>query len=818
MSEVRPPSAAHPRLILPSLILVLLLVAVLSVFRVLRLAEEEGVHAQVREKGAERAGAVSARLAADLEALSSVRDLFHASRSVEEDEFRCFAEGIRDRLPEVESFAWRPRADGMALEDGLAVVFLDPPGAGIDVEPLGGEAVSAAMSEGTTIFHPAREGAVAHLRFALAVRGGTDPSALSVGLVTVVLDKAALLAEATRGLPPVPMGLDLIESSDLLGEPGPGEYRKSLRRGGGRLVVRCVLAPEFLSSARSRSSWIVLGSGLLLVGALVAYIARLAREAARVESLVRERTAALQESEGRLAGVLANTPAVVTVKDLDGRLLMVNHAFVVVVGRGLEQVLGQRDDDLFPEAVARRFREQDRQVAHSNAAQEFEDTLEVGGASRTYLTVKFPLCDARGRIHAVCAIGTDITERKRFQEETIADYNRRLAAALEEVRRAQQQIVREERLHALGEMASGIAHDFNNALAPILGFSELMVKGKEDPKDTAIVLEFFQLIHTSAKDAAQVVRRLTEFYRRRGTGEPLTPMEPQVVVEEVVRLTEPKWKTEARARGATIDVSIDAGATPWIEADLSGLREALTNLVMNAVDAMPSGGTLRFRTSTSELHYEAEGSTVPAGHAVIEVIDNGAGMPEQVRLRCLEPFFTTKGVRGTGLGLAMVYGFVRRHGGAIEVESAPGRGTTVRLRMPALRAPSEEAPAVLPRKVERLRILLVDDDPQVLRVHRRYLDSDGHTVTTAASGQEALQRFDSAPFDVVLTDSAMPEMNGAQLARAIRDRRPDQRIVLVTGLGDLLEARSEVPECVDCVLSKPVTLESLRAVLAEAAG
>ncbi len=678
MPDARPAPVIRPGIFLPVSLLLLLLVGVFSVFTVLRQADDVGVRARAREKGAERAGAVSARIAADLEALSSVRDLFHASVSVEEDEFECFAKGIRERLPEVVSLSWRPLPTTTPRSGGLDVLYIDPQGARFDLEPLSADVVDQTVREGLPSYLPLPEGGGAALRFALAVRGGTNPQALSVGLVTVVLDRRALLAEATAGLPQVPLELDLADTRRLQDEPADGEYRKMLRRSGDRLAVRCVPTPEYLAGARSDAPWIVLASGLLLICVLVEYYRRMVREAARVELLVRERT-----------------------------------------------------------------------------------------------------------------------------------------DAYDELRRVQQRIVREERLHALGEMASGVAHDFNNALAPILGFSELMVLGKEDPEDTATVREFFQLIHTSAKDAAQVVRRLTEFYRRRGAGEPVEPVEPHAVAQEVLRLTEPKWKAEALARGATIEASMDAQPTPWIEVEVSGLREALTNLVINAVDAMPRGGALRFSTRTGERPFEAEGAHLTAGHAVIEVADTGIGMTEQVRLRCLEPFFTTKGAQGTGLGLAMVYGFVRRHGGAIEVESDPDRGTTVRLRLPALRSTAEETAAPERPSVRHLRILLVDDDADVLRVHRRLLESEGHTVVCATNGREALERFDAAAFDVVLTDSAMPGMNGPQLAQAIRLRRREQRIVLFTGLGDLIEAGSEARECVDQVLSKPITLDALRSTLVE---
>ena len=248
---------------------------------------------------------------------------------------------------------------------------------------------------------------------------------------------------------------------------------------------------------------------------------------------------------------------------------------------------------------------------------------------------------------------------------TITGQRSQLEAAYAELKQTQQNIIQQERLRALGEMASGIAHDFNNALTPILGFSELLLKRSEGLDDRDTVERYLRMMNMAAQDAATVVSRLREFYRKREEGENFAPASLHDLVGQAISLTQPRWKDEAQAKGITIKMEIDLQEVPLIIGDESELREALTNLVFNAVDAMPDGGTITLRT-------RRDGNQV-----VLEVSDTGTGMTEEVRQRCLDPFFTTKGTHGTGMGLAMVYGIVQRHEGTLDIESEADKGTTL---------------------------------------------------------------------------------------------------------------------------------------------
>jgi CheY-like chemotaxis protein len=268
-------------------------------------------------------------------------------------------------------------------------------------------------------------------------------------------------------------------------------------------------------------------------------------------------------------------------------------------------------------------------------------------------------------------------------------------------------------------------------------------------------------------------------------------------------------------RGIVIELRPELGQNlPAVAGIESEIREALINLVFNAVDAMPEGGTLAIRTKIAE----------GAQRVDVEVADTGVGMDEETRRRCLEPFFTTKGERGTGLGLAMVYGVTRRHNADIEMESAIGQGTTVRLRFPVPASSLAEAHPAAPEAMPpRLRILSVDDDPLLIKSLRDALEADGHAVVTANGGQEGIDAFRAAEqrderFAVVITDLGMPYVDGRKVASTIKHDSPSTPVILLTGWGQRLVAEGDIPPHVDRVLNKPPKLRELRAALAELAG
>jgi signal transduction histidine kinase/ActR/RegA family two-component response regulator len=396
-----------------------------------------------------------------------------------------------------------------------------------------------------------------------------------------------------------------------------------------------------------------------------------------------------------------------------------------------------------------------------------------------------------------------------------------LQEAYEELRRTQQVVVQQERLRALGQMASGIAHDINNALSPIVAYSELLQTTQPDLSEKA--REYLQIINQAGEDIAHIVTRMREFYRRHSDSEPLTKVDLNQIVKEVIVLTRPRWRDVAQRYGISINVEpeLESGLPPLLS-DASELREALTNLIFNAVDALPSGGTINLVTRSVNRPASPE-SKAAERQLQIEVRDDGVGMDEKTRLRCLEPFFSTKAQRGgTGLGLAMVYGMMQRHDGTIDIESLPGKGTSIRLTFPMRESPSQTAASVAPNGIPKrsLNILCIDDQPQMLQLLGDCLPSFGHRVTIASNGEKGLELFHAAklknkPYEIVITDLGLPDVDGHQVAKAIKAESPGTPIIMMTGWGKMMKENKEVPPDVDGLVDKPPNLQKLNDLLCQ---
>jgi PAS domain S-box-containing protein len=401
-----------------------------------------------------------------------------------------------------------------------------------------------------------------------------------------------------------------------------------------------------------------------------------------------------------------------------------------------------------------------------------------------------------------------------------ADTYGALQTAYEDLRQTQQAVMQQERLRALGQMASGIAHDINNAISPIMIYTDVLLD--KEPGLSARAREFLETIRQAISDVAETVSRMKEFYREREPQLQLAPVQLNLLARQVLDLTRARWSDMALRRGAVIEVStVLADNLPDVMGVESEIREALTNLVLNAVDALPNGGKITLRTRVAE---GVSNSLVeaPSRRVYLEVIDTGLGMDESTRERCLEPFFTTKGEQGTGLGLAMVYGTAQRHGAEVEIESTPRLGTTMRLSfpMPGSNMAAATPPQVAPARSAHLRILLVDDDPVLLKSLRDALESDGHTVIAANGGQAGIDAVAAARdqdpgFSVVITDLGMPYVDGRKVAAAVKTVSPKTPVILLTGWGQRLSIEGDVPPHVDRVMSKPPKMAQVRMMLAE---
>ncbi|MDO8478260.1 MAG: response regulator [Candidatus Rokubacteria bacterium] len=378
-----------------------------------------------------------------------------------------------------------------------------------------------------------------------------------------------------------------------------------------------------------------------------------------------------------------------------------------------------------------------------------------------------------------------------------------LRVALQEIETQQQQLVQTERLSALGEMAAGVAHDFNNLLAVVVGRAEVLLAKVQEPE----ICRNVKVIRQAAWDGAQTIRRIQEFTRTRQT-RPAGRVEVPELLRDVIELTRGRWKDEAQSRNIVYEVLIEGRPVPPVAGISAELREVFMNLLINGLDAMPGGGRFIFRVSS-----DMDTVTIAAQ-------DTGCGMSDEIRWRVLEPFFTTKGSRGTGLGLSVSWGIVKRHGGTIDIESSLGVGSTFVVRLPvskeepAAEEPAAEAPASVLRPVRTARVLVIDDELEIRCVLRDMLTSFGHTVLEAASGEEGLACCDGAGVDVILTDVSMPGMSGWDVAAVCRRRFPRIPLGFVTGWGDRLDPEETLRSGVRFVLSKPFAPVDLQNLVA----
>jgi signal transduction histidine kinase/ActR/RegA family two-component response regulator len=410
--------------------------------------------------------------------------------------------------------------------------------------------------------------------------------------------------------------------------------------------------------------------------------------------------------------------------------------------------------------------------------------------------------------------------RQLSEQVALASHQARLYGALQQayddLRQSQQTVLQQERLRALGQMASGIAHDINNAISPVSLYTESLLE--REPGLSERARGYLLTIQRAIEDVARTVARMREFYREREAQLTLTQVDLNRAVRQVADLTRPRWSDLPQQRGTMVEMRLElAEPLPQVMGAEHEIRDALTNLVFNAVDAMPNGGALTVRTRVLKSRDEIE-------NVVVEVCDTGVGMDEDTRRRCLEPFFTTKGERGTGLGLAMVYGMIQRHSAELQVDSAPGQGTTVRLIFPShaasnVAAVRDETQPVVNR---RLRILLVDDDPLLIKSLQDTLQEDGHLITATHGGQAGIDAFAAARgrgehIDLVITDLGMPHVDGRKVAAAVKQLSAATPVVLLTGWGQRMIAANDTPAHVNKVLSKPPRLQELRAALAELA-
>jgi nitrogen-specific signal transduction histidine kinase/CheY-like chemotaxis protein len=397
--------------------------------------------------------------------------------------------------------------------------------------------------------------------------------------------------------------------------------------------------------------------------------------------------------------------------------------------------------------------------------------------------------DAQGRTRHLELRGSRIEYQGRPAAEC-------LLVDMTEAKRLRERLGETEKLRALGELASGVAHDFNNLLGAILGRAQLLRRRaleKDVDHDLAV-------IEKAAQDGRETVRRIQEFSRTR-RDKKFEAVDLAEIVADALEITKTRWKDDALSRKIQIKPSFERVEVPPILGNASELREVFTNLILNAVDAMPQGGKLTFTCAR-------EGERV-----VARVTDTGVGMTDEIRTHLFDPFFTTKGARGMGLGMSVVYGIVTRHEGRVEVTTSLGRGTTFVVDFPV--APVQALPvaggdgAALPQLLRPGRILVVDDEPEVAAVVKDVLIAAGHAVDTAISGHDALKMIELSAYDLVFTDLGMPDMSGWEVAEKINEAKAGIPVALVTGWGTSLDEADARRRGVEAVVHKPFEIDEL---------
>jgi len=384
--------------------------------------------------------------------------------------------------------------------------------------------------------------------------------------------------------------------------------------------------------------------------------------------------------------------------------------------------------------------------------------------------------DSKGDVNTI-AILKDITEKKKMEEE----------------------LFRAEKLRALAEMASGVAHDFNNALAAILGNAQLLLYTAQDEETK----ETLQTIAKVAQDSAQTVRRLQDFTKKRVPQE-LSSVDVNSILKDSIEITKPKWKDEAQSKGVCIEIISNFEEIPPVSGNDSELRGVFTNMILNAIEAMPEGGKMEICTFEKKKD------------VMIQISDTGVGIAQEAKKKIFEPFFTTKPFTNTGLGLSMAYGIIKRVGGEIEVVSEVGYGTTFTLVLPAGEVEKDEATSPQTIKQGRhARILVIDDEEVVRSVLSRTLANVSHQVTLAADGEKGVQLFREGEFDMVLTDLGMPGMSGWEVCKMIKKISPDTPVGMITGWGAEMSQSKMDEYGLDFLISKPFDLNQVLNVVAE---
>lgn|GEM_PF-1298061 len=466
------------------------------------------------------------------------------------------------------------------------------------------------------------------------------------------------------------------------------------------------------------------------------------------------------------------TPQGICLLNASGHLMGFNRSMKELQGEGTEAMIGRSPAVLFldPENFEKLFAE-----ALAQGRAELQEVSLVNHKREAYSAdvrlISLPM--DKERATGFLLLIDDVTQKKALREK----------------------ILQTEKLAAVGTMAGGVAHDFNNLLMAILGHIQLLVPQVQD----ADIVRRLKNMEKAVFDGSHLIRRLQKFTRRdKGVELAMVPADADDAIRDVLELTRPRWKNGMEKLGRSIEFQLDL--QPGCRARMHGsdLREVLTNLIFNAIEAMPEGGVIRIRNHAHEDRVH------------IEIADSGIGMSSEVAGKIFDPFFTTKGFGNSGLGLSVCWSLIVQHGGDIRVNSAPGRGATFHISLPRAEAVDKDAQSSAEERSSPSRtILVVDDDEEILSILGDMIRMKGHRVLVASEGAKALELIEKEHCDLVLTDLGMPIISGWEIARRAKEKDPRIPVVLVTGWGAQYEEDDLSHRGVDVVLSKPLSWDKL---------
>ena len=488
------------------------------------------------------------------------------------------------------------------------------------------------------------------------------------------------------------------------------------------------------------------------------------------------RDSLLKESEERLRAIIDNTSAIIYLKDINGKYILINRQYENLFNISSKDIIGKTDKDIFPKDKADALLKSDRKVFDTKSSITFEETMYHDGELNTYISLKFPLLDMENNAYGICCMSTDISERKNMEDA----------------------LIQSEKLKALGMITAGIAHDFNNVLAIISGNIQILEMGYKDNKE---LMSKLSTIRKASGDGSEIVRRMSLFTKQEKDTSVLLSVDIKRVLEQSIDFAKPRWMNIAKACG--VDYDIDVGGimeVPKTMGTETELREVFINITNNAMDSMPEGGCLSFRTWKNDENI------------FVSISDTGEGMPEEVKKRVFEPFYTTKRGKGSGLGMSMSFSIIERHGGSIEVKSEVGNGTTFTVRLPITVFPAQQAEAPVEDvkfKVNSLSILVVDDEDAIRFILESFFTNNGHTVKTADSGNMAIEMLKADTFDLVLCDIVMPDMSGYEVVAALGRLEKIPKIGLITGWSERIVTEGANELNVDFIIKKPFEFSEL---------